>query len=195
MAGFIYIMSNPSFGDGRIKIGKSDRDPEEYRKYELDTTGVPEPFVVEYYAFVDNHHDVQRLIHQEFSHARPNPQREYFKVSVPEVIHRIRSKVIVKFEAVNYKSPQEIEAAMKHLEAEEVERERKMRLVRLKERDPPSLQWRKKCSLLADKIAREEKSYNRNNIEFLLLFKSEGLYYSSVLKKTYCVVELWDQLD
>ena len=37
-------MSNPSFSDGRIKIGKSNRDPDTYRKDELDSTGVPEPF-------------------------------------------------------------------------------------------------------------------------------------------------------
>ena len=48
MAGFVYIMSNPSFADGRIKIGKSDRDPEEIGKPALNSTGEPEPFKVEY---------------------------------------------------------------------------------------------------------------------------------------------------
>ena len=39
--GFIYIMSNPSFADGKIKIGKSQKDPS-FRREELNSTGVPE---------------------------------------------------------------------------------------------------------------------------------------------------------
>jgi hypothetical protein len=77
MAGFIYIMSNPSFVSGRIKIGKSDRDPEEFRKSELDGTAVPEPFKVEY-AFVDDHHTLERTLHKTFDYARANKQREFF---------------------------------------------------------------------------------------------------------------------
>ena len=50
--GFIYVMSNPSFVDGQIKIGKSSKDPS-IRKAELDTTSLPEPFEIEYFAFVD----------------------------------------------------------------------------------------------------------------------------------------------
>tara|TARA_A100001015_G_C14355920_1_gene468566 strand:+ start:320 stop:514 length:195 start_codon:yes stop_codon:yes gene_type:complete len=50
--GFIYIMSNPSFTDGKIKIGKSQKDPA-LRKEELNTTGLPEPFELEYYALVE----------------------------------------------------------------------------------------------------------------------------------------------
>ena len=46
MNGFIYIMSNPTFGN-RIKIGKSKGDPSSFRKDDLYSTGVPEPFKVE----------------------------------------------------------------------------------------------------------------------------------------------------
>ena len=55
MNGFIYIMSNPVFKDGRIKIGKSKSDPSSWRLNELYTTGVPEPFKVEYSAFTENY--------------------------------------------------------------------------------------------------------------------------------------------
>ena len=44
MAGFVYVMSNPSLSEGLLKIGKSDKDPTKYRVDELQTTGVPEPF-------------------------------------------------------------------------------------------------------------------------------------------------------
>ena len=54
MKGWIYIMSNASFSDGRIKIGMSSKDPVE-RKSELESSGVPEPFVIEYKAMVDDY--------------------------------------------------------------------------------------------------------------------------------------------
>jgi hypothetical protein len=98
MGGFIYVMSNPSFLKGRFKIGKSDRDPEEYRRNELDTTGVPEPFVVEYFAFVDDHHSVERSIHRALSDKRPNSQREFFDTSINEVIAIIESVTTIVFE-------------------------------------------------------------------------------------------------
>jgi RNase P subunit RPR2 len=109
MVGFIYIMSNPSFIQGRYKIGKSDRDPEEYRKYELATTGVPEPFVVEYLALVEDHHSLELYLHQKFSSFRVSFQREFFDVSVPEIITAIRDYTKTIHEKINYKSPEEIE--------------------------------------------------------------------------------------
>ena len=60
----------------RIKIGCSDRDPKEFRKSELESTGVPEPFCVEYMAFVDDHRKVELEVHQRFAEQRPNKSRE-----------------------------------------------------------------------------------------------------------------------
>jgi Meiotically up-regulated gene 113 len=102
MAGFIYIMSNPSFVSGRIKIGKSDRDPEEFRKSELDGTGVPEPFKVEYYVFVDDHHKLERMLHKKFDHTRANKSREFFDVPIREVIEEIKKVAEIKLEVNNY---------------------------------------------------------------------------------------------
>jgi Meiotically Up-regulated Gene 113 (MUG113) protein len=102
MAGFIYIMSNPSFVSGRIKIGKSDRDPEEFRKFELDGTSVPEPFKVEYYAFVDDHHTLERRLHKTFNHVRANKQREFFDVPIEEVIKEIKKTTQIILETDNY---------------------------------------------------------------------------------------------
>jgi T5orf172 domain len=100
MAGFIYIMSNAAFRDGLIKVGKSDRDPNEHRKYELETTGVPQNFTVEYYAFVDDHHRIERLLHGKLDHKRPNKQREFFHASVEEVVLAIRELTPVKYEYI-----------------------------------------------------------------------------------------------
>jgi hypothetical protein len=77
-AGFAYIMSNPSFRAGRLKIGKSDRDPSEFRKQELETTGIPEPLVVEFAIFVVDHHALEREVHARLDTYRVNKNREFF---------------------------------------------------------------------------------------------------------------------
>lgn len=89
MAGFVYVLSNPAYGN-RLKIGKSAIDPEERRAAELYNTSAPEPFVLEYYAFVDDFDRVEVLVHQELANYRPNAGREFFTVSVPDAIRAIR---------------------------------------------------------------------------------------------------------
>ena len=102
-------MSNPSFSDGRIKIGKSHSDPSSFRKKELYSTGVPEPFVVEYYAFVEDYNNAEIEIHRTLSKVRPNKDREFFNISPPEAIIKIRELCEIKYEEVFYRSPEEIE--------------------------------------------------------------------------------------
>jgi len=89
MAGFIYIMSNPAFPN-LIKIGKSKKDPTTDRVNELNQTGVPEPFKVEYFAFVGNDDGLESYIHKKYSNKRPNKKREFFAVSIPNAINAIK---------------------------------------------------------------------------------------------------------
>ena len=89
MAGFVYIMSNTAFPD-RIKIGKSKKDPTVDRVNELNKTGVPEPFHVEYYAFVPDETRLEKSVHDHFSNRRPNKKKEFFTVPVSEAVHQIR---------------------------------------------------------------------------------------------------------
>ena len=90
MAGFIYIMSNPAFPN-LLKIGKSKKDPTVDRINELNQTGVPEPFKVEYYAFVEDADYLERMIHEELAAQRPNKNREFFSVDCIEAIRTIRN--------------------------------------------------------------------------------------------------------
>ena len=130
--GFIYIMSNPSFSDGRIKIGKSHSDPSSFRKKELYSTGVPEPFVVEYYAFVEDYNNAEIEIHRTLSKVRPNKDREFFNISPPEAILKIREICVIKLEEVFYKSPEEIEKIQKEKKFEaEMELREKERIAEL----------------------------------------------------------------
>lgn len=109
MNGFVYVMSNKSFADGRLKIGISSSEPASARSEELYTTGVPEPFKVEYFAFVADYEDVERRVHERLADKRPNPNREFFACTVPEAILVIRDVASIKYEENLYQSPHEIE--------------------------------------------------------------------------------------
>ena len=85
MSGFVYILSNPAFPE-LLKIGKSSRDPVKYRAPELSQTGVPEPFKVEYYAYVDDENILEAALHQYFDQQRTNRNREFFKIDLTDAI-------------------------------------------------------------------------------------------------------------
>ena len=113
MAGFVYIMSNPAFPD-LLKIGKSSKDPTKDRVNELNQTGLPQPFQVEYYAFVGDEDLVESLVHKHFKAKRPNKKREFFNVACTDAISTIRDITeqysSIKHEEVFYVSPEELEA-------------------------------------------------------------------------------------
>lgn len=138
MAGFIYIMSNPAFPD-RIKIGKSTKDPTRFRRKELFQTGVPEPFKVEYYAFVEDEDHLEYRVHDYFKDRCPNRRREFFEVDCAEAISTIRRlselNSRIKYEEVFFLTQEQIEKA--RLEREEKleteKQERKAKAKRVKE--------------------------------------------------------------
>ena len=90
MAGFVYVMSNPGF-DGRVKIGKSIKDPTMDRVEELNsTTSVPEPFKVEYYCYVDKFDQLEARVHKLLDTNRPNKRREFFQVDLQKAVTTIQ---------------------------------------------------------------------------------------------------------
>jgi hypothetical protein len=123
MAGFVYIMSNPSFADGRIKIGMSKGDPDEDRKSELNTTGVPEDFRVEYSAYVQNHHELEKTVHKHFHSQRPNKNREFFTCSIMDAITAIQD-----FAGETLKHEDNYYAKYEELKREREEEERKQQV-------------------------------------------------------------------
>jgi hypothetical protein len=136
MAGFVYIMSNEAYKNGLLKIGMSSSDPTEFRRDELYTTGVPSPFKVEYFAFVDDHERVEKKVHRQLKDKRPNYQREFFACTVPEAIILIRELSVIHYEKVLYQSPDEIEAERKRQEwIEKKNQERIEKLALEKERE------------------------------------------------------------
>lgn len=90
MAGFVYIMSNPSI-PGLLKIGVTDKDPEEFRSKDLYNTSVPDPFKVEYYAYTMDHNIIERETHEKLINYRHSKSREYFSCDVITAINTIQS--------------------------------------------------------------------------------------------------------
>ena len=81
-AGYVYILTNPSFKEDWVKIGKSSR-PVDIRSKELDNTAVPLPF--EMYATLKTvkYEAVEKLIHKtidRLTDLRIRQNREFFNV-------------------------------------------------------------------------------------------------------------------
>jgi len=118
MNGFIYIMSNKSFADKRIKIGISKSDPTQ-RKDKLYSTGVPEPFVVEYYALVEEYELIERTVHKDLSKIRPNKQREFFNCTIEKAIVSIRNCSEINYERIFYKTDEQLKIEQEKLNAKQ----------------------------------------------------------------------------
>lgn len=162
MAGFVYIMSNPAFPD-LLKIGKSSKDPTKDRVNELNQTGLPQPFQVEYYAFVGDEDLVESLVHKHFKAKRPNKKREFFNVACTDAISTIRDITeqhsSIKYEEVFYVSPEELEAhrvAKEKARAEEQARIQSER-DRLNKAESEAAAKHTQQRIEAEKAAKQEK--------------------------------------
>ena len=85
--GFVYIMTNDSM-PGIIKVGMSTKVPTERAK-ELEDTGLPMPYVVQYYAFFDDMRQAEKKAHNELSKYHYN--KEFFKTDVGTAINCIEN--------------------------------------------------------------------------------------------------------
>lgn len=92
--GFVYIFSNASM-PGLLKIGFTAKVPTE-RAIELNTTGVPSPFQVEYYCLVEEAAALEAAIHRELAPARHHADREFFRLSLDAVIKAIEKQAPVR---------------------------------------------------------------------------------------------------
>ncbi|WP_095230035.1 GIY-YIG nuclease family protein [Helicobacter sp. 13S00401-1] len=84
--GYVYILTNPSFKEDWVKIGKSVREVN-VRSKELDNTAVPLPFEVYATLKTSKYNEVEKLVHQNIdrlSDLRIRQNREFFNVS-PQV--------------------------------------------------------------------------------------------------------------
>lgn len=84
--GFVYILTNPSFREDWVKIGKSSR-PVDVRSKELDNTAVPLPFEIFATMKTTKFNEVEKLVHKtidRLTDLRIRQNREFFNVA-PEM--------------------------------------------------------------------------------------------------------------
>lgn len=82
-AGYVYILTNPSFKEDWVKIGKSSR-PVDIRSKELDNTAVPLPFEIYATLKTTKYNEVEQQLHQmidKLTDIRIRPNREFFNIA------------------------------------------------------------------------------------------------------------------
>lgn len=81
--GYVYILTNPSFREDWVKIGKSSR-PVDVRSKELDNTAVPLPFEIFATMETSKFNEVEKLVHKtidRLTDLRIRQNREFFNVA------------------------------------------------------------------------------------------------------------------
>lgn len=81
--GYVYILTNPSFREDWVKIGKSSR-PVDVRNKELDNTAVPLPFEIYATLKTTKYAKVERQIHKQIDRLtdlRIRQNREFFNIA------------------------------------------------------------------------------------------------------------------
>lgn len=97
--GYVYILTNPSFREDWVKIGKSSR-PVDVRSKELDNTSVPLPFEIYATMKTMKYNEAERLVHhyiERFTNLRIRDSREFFNVP-PETALEIFKDVAMVIE-------------------------------------------------------------------------------------------------
>lgn len=81
--GYVYILTNPSFREDWVKIGKSSR-PVDVRSKELDNTAVPLPFEIYATLKTSKYDKVEKQIHKQIDRLtdlRIRQNREFFNIA------------------------------------------------------------------------------------------------------------------
>lgn len=87
-AGYVYILTNPSFKEDWVKIGMSSHSVEQ-RVKQLDGTAVPLPFEIYATMRTVKYKEAEKLIHryiERFTNLRIRDNREFFNVSPEEAL-------------------------------------------------------------------------------------------------------------
>ena len=100
--GYVYILTNPSFREDWVKIGKSAR-PVDVRSKELDNTAVPLPF--EIYATIKTikYNEVEKLVHElidSLTDFRIRRNREFFNVNPQKALEIFKKIALTIDDAV-----------------------------------------------------------------------------------------------
>ena len=90
--GYVYILTNPSFREDWVKIGKSSR-PVDVRSKELDNTAVPLPFEIYATLKTSKYDKVEKQIHKQIDRLtdlRIRQNREFFNIAPSVALNIMR---------------------------------------------------------------------------------------------------------
>lgn len=91
-SGYVYILTNPSFREDWVKIGKSAR-PVDVRSKELDNTAVPLPFEIYATLKTSKYSMVEKQIHKQIDRLtdlRIRQNREFFNIAPSVALNIMR---------------------------------------------------------------------------------------------------------
>lgn len=100
--GYVYILTNPSFREDWVKIGKSSRSVN-VRSKELDNTAVPLPFEIYATLRTVKYNEAECMIHgmiDDLTHLRIRRTREFFNVQPNVALEQFRRLATVIDDAV-----------------------------------------------------------------------------------------------
>lgn len=116
--GYVYILTNPSFKEDWVKIGKSSR-PVDVRSKELDNTAVPLPFEIFATMRTCKYAEVEKMVHKmidRLTDLRIRQNREFFNVS-PQIaldIFRDIASAVNDAEVIVYENNKPITTTESH---------------------------------------------------------------------------------
>jgi ribosomal protein L37AE/L43A len=114
MKGWVYIISNPAM-PGLIKVGHSTKDPE-LRARELNHTGSPHSYIVEYEMLIEEPFRVEQQVHKALVSCREG--KEWFRCLAEEAVAVVQR--VTEGKAIN--------ETFKRVERERAERIRRERV-------------------------------------------------------------------
>lgn len=122
MKGWVYVISNKAM-QGMVKVGYSTKDPE-LRAAELNHTGSPHPYVVEYEMLIEEPYQIEQQTHKFLSSKRE--AKEWFRCSAEEAVAAIKQVSGTRAIVETYKRAERAMAeALHQQELEEQETRRK----------------------------------------------------------------------
>lgn len=100
--GYVYILTNPSFREDWVKIGKSSR-PVDVRSKELDNTAVPLPFEIYATLKTEKYDIVEKKIHKaidRLTDLRIRQNREFFNIKPELALEIFKDEAMILDDAV-----------------------------------------------------------------------------------------------
>jgi hypothetical protein len=92
--GYVYVLTNPSFKEDWVKIGKSSRLPN-VRSKELFNTATPLPYEIYATLCTEKYNEAEKMIHHTIdilTHSRIHVHREFFNIA-PEKAYEILREI------------------------------------------------------------------------------------------------------